>query len=80
MRCALRNVLPEAALRRRKTPLAGYPDYERVRRHGLPSAQSAEQLADYGSADKLSRAPSRTVADVEADLRLVALSHWLHHL
>lgn len=72
---ALRGVVPEAVRRRSKSPLAGSPDYERFRRHGLPTVRRSDALAAYGNRSKVS--PSHTVAAVDADCRLVALSHWL---
>ena len=80
LRLALRGVLPEAVQRRVKAPLGGNPDYERVRRDGLPATRSSGRLATYGSADKVAQGPLGTVAAVEAKLRFVALSNWLYDL
>jgi asparagine synthase (glutamine-hydrolysing) len=80
LRRALRDVVPETVRRRPKTPLAGHPDYERVRRDGLPAPRPSERLATYGAPEMLSQAPPGTVAAVEAKLRFVALSHWLYDL
>jgi asparagine synthase (glutamine-hydrolysing) len=80
LRRALRGVVPETVRRRPKAPLGGNPDYERVRRDGLPAARPSERLATYGAADMLSQAPLGTVATVEAKLRFVALSRWLYDL
>jgi asparagine synthase (glutamine-hydrolysing) len=77
LRRAARGVLPEPLLRRPKTPLANNPDHARVRRYGLPRVQPSEALAGYGSADTLSAARP-TSTSLEADLRFVALSYWLH--
>lgn len=80
LRSALRGTLPEPVRRRAKTPLSGSPDYERVRRYGMPAALPSERLATYGSAHKVARASPGTVASVETNLRFVALSQWLYDL
>jgi len=80
LRCALRGVVPEAVRLRPKTPLSVNPDYERIRLHGMPTPLPSLLLATYGDPVALSCSRLNNIATVEAALRLVALSYWLHHL
>jgi asparagine synthase (glutamine-hydrolysing) len=80
VRCALRGILPEAVRRRRKRPLSGSPDYERALRHGLPAPRPSERLSHYGAPVHASVSSGGTVGEIEANLRFVALSHWLYAL
>ena len=80
LRCALRGVVPEAVRLRPKTPLSVNPDYERIRHHGLPTPLPSPLLATYGDAAALTCSRLNNIATVEAALRFVALSYWLHYL
>lgn len=79
-RYALRDRLPSTIRNRPKTPLQGVPDYERGRRYGLPPVRPSEELERYGSSRRFLETSFRTAADAEADLRFIALSHWLEQL
>jgi len=80
LRSALRGVVPEAVRLRPKTPLSVNPDYNRIRRHGLPTALPGHLLGTYGDAATVSCSHSENVAAVEVALRFVALSYWLRNL
>jgi asparagine synthase (glutamine-hydrolysing) len=71
---ALRGVVPEVIRRRKKAPLQGNPQYERVLQFGFPDSALTSKLGVYGDVRKMSRT---SVASVSTDLRLVALSRWL---
>ncbi|GAC1456887.1 MAG: hypothetical protein PVSMB1_06610 [Gemmatimonadaceae bacterium] len=77
LRQALRGTLPETVRVRPKTPVSRNRDYELVRRLGLPQVAPSAALSTYGDVRKLSQPRPSTVAAVQADLRLVALSFWL---
>ena len=79
IRYAMKRVLPDAVLRRPKTPLQGEPDFERVRRYGLPPAGRTPRLEVFGDA-RLLEGRALTPAQVDAELRFVRLSHWLANL
>ena len=78
VRCALHGVLPEAVRVRPKTPLHRDPDAERVRRHGLPPVLPSRLLETYGDAGTLSNLGPVNGEVLQAALRFVALSYWLH--
>jgi asparagine synthase (glutamine-hydrolysing) len=79
IRYAMKGVLPDAVLRRRKTPLQGEPDFERVRRYGMPPPSLTPRLEAFGDA-RLLEGRALTPAQVDAELRFVRLSHWLANL
>lgn len=72
-RQALRGDMPEAVRRRPKTPLADHPDRKRIERLGLPVIARGDALSAFG---EIGRLPD-TMANADAKLRFVALSHWL---
>ncbi len=76
---AFRDELPPAVRNRPKTPLRGHPHQEKVRRDGVPRLVSSVRLEAYASPRASSSVPG-SPSDVDAALRLVALSRWLAHL
>jgi asparagine synthase (glutamine-hydrolysing) len=79
LRLAMKGILPDAIRLRRKTPLAGGPEYERVRRYGLPPLRSTPRLRAFGAPELLGGdAPGPEEAG--ANVRFVVLSHWLNQL
>ena len=76
MRDAMRAHLPEAILRRPKTPLPVYPRAELLRRHGLPPLLAREQLHAYVDLNKLPdvcAAPANLLQSISVHV----LGHWL---
>jgi asparagine synthase (glutamine-hydrolysing) len=80
LRVAGRGLLPNEIVRRPKAPLAGFPDVEMVKRHGLPALFPATRLRDYLLPDKVGNKDGAAVQSLYADLRAVSLSHWLRDL
>jgi len=83
LREAMKNKLPPAVLNRRKTPLAGDPALQLVRRGGVRCATSFEVSPQLRAFVNLNR--RRSLADEEtsdglwANLRIFALNYWLTH-
>ena len=77
VRQALRGVVPEIVRRRKKAPLSGNPDHERVRRFGFPDSPVSPALSTYGDAWMPSSDAQSGVAAVDLRLRFVALNRWL---
>jgi asparagine synthase (glutamine-hydrolysing) len=80
LRVAARGLLPEEIVRRPKAPLAGFPEVEMVKRHGLPALFPATWLRDYLLPEKVCYDSVEPVSSVYADLRAVSLSYWLRDL
>jgi asparagine synthase (glutamine-hydrolysing) len=76
LRQALSRELPAQILRRRKTPAAGSPDFERVKSSGLPRPAVPLELRNYVNPDKIPRAP-HTALELRSALRPLGLSYWL---
>ena len=80
LRVAARGLLPEEIVRRPKAPLAGFPEVEMVKRHGLPALFPATWLRDYLLPDKVCYNVNGSAPSLHADLRAVSLSYWLRDL
>jgi asparagine synthase (glutamine-hydrolysing) len=83
LRLAMRDKLPAALLNRRKTPLAGDPALQLVRRGSVRCLESFEVSPQLRAFVNLNR--RRSLADEEtsdglwANLRIFALNYWLTH-
>ena len=77
VRQAMARELPNQILRRRKTPVAGSPDFERVKSSGLPRPVVAPELRKYVDPDKITLVP-RTPMELRCALRALGLNYWLH--
>jgi asparagine synthase (glutamine-hydrolysing) len=78
IRLAFRGILPNKVLQRPKTPLRGDPEWERVKRRGLPAlSPRAEALDRYVDAFKVPRDGWEHPANFWMDHRAVALNWWL---
>ena len=77
VRQAMARELPNQILRRRKTPVAGSPDFERVKSSGLPRPVVAPELRKYVDPDKITLVP-RTPMELRRALRPLGLNYWLH--
>jgi asparagine synthase (glutamine-hydrolysing) len=76
-RMAAKGRLPEVVRTRPKTWLNGHPDCEVVRREGVPPLADPDLLGPFADVRRWSEARPETVASIQLDLRLVALSYWL---
>jgi asparagine synthase (glutamine-hydrolysing) len=78
IRRAFRGILPNKVLQRRKTPLRGFPEWERAKRRGLPSlSPQARALDRYVEALKVPGDGWEHPADFWMDHRALALNWWL---
>jgi len=83
LRLAMQEKLPAAVLNRRKTPLAGDPALQLVRRGSVRCLESFEVSPQLRAFVNLNR--RRSLADEEtsdglwANLRIFALNYWLTH-
>ena len=77
IRQAMAGELPPQILRRRKTPVAGNPDFERVKSSGLPRQAVALELRNYVDPDKIPLVP-HTAIELRSALRPLGLNYWLH--
>jgi asparagine synthase (glutamine-hydrolysing) len=83
LRLAMQDKLPAAVLNRRKTPLAGDPALQLVRRGSVRCLESFEVSPQLRAFVDLNR--RRSLADEEtsdglwANLRIFALNYWLTH-
>jgi asparagine synthase (glutamine-hydrolysing) len=81
LRVAMKDKLPAAVLNRRKTPLAGDPALQLVRRGSVRCLESFEVSPQLRAFVNLNR--RRSLADEEtsdglwANLRIFALNYWL---
>jgi asparagine synthase (glutamine-hydrolysing) len=77
LREAMRDRLPAAILKRRKTPLARSPLRQAIAAHGLPALSGSDPLRRYVDENRL---PAGLPAEDELDrvLRVHALDHWLN--
>jgi hypothetical protein len=66
-------------LRRRKAPLAGSPDLQRVRAAGFPRLVASPDLLRYVNPDKVPSAP-KSVNQLRDALRPLGLNYWLNDL
>jgi asparagine synthase (glutamine-hydrolysing) len=80
LRYAFANDLPRQVRRRPKTPLPGSPGHAKIARDGVPPVARSPHLGAYVESANLHAPPTGSVAEAEAALRLVTLSHWLAHL
>jgi asparagine synthase (glutamine-hydrolysing) len=76
MRDAMKGHLPEAVLRRPKTPLPVFPRAELLRRHGLPPLLSSERLQAYVDLNNLPGVRAAP-ADLLQSISVHVLGHWL---
>jgi hypothetical protein len=79
VRRAMRRELPPQILRRRKAPVAGSPDFERVKSSGLPRLVVVSELRKYVNPDKIPSVP-RSAMELHSTLRALGLNYWLHGL
>ena len=79
VRRAMRWELPPQILRRRKAPVTGSPDFERVKSSGLPRLVVASELRNYVNPDKIPAVP-RSAMELRSTLRPLGLNYWLHGL
>src|SRR5204863_3884434 len=77
LRRAARGLLPDRLRSRPKTPLNGHPEFEAVRRDGMPPPFPSPLLSSFGDIRVLSESGSDKITSVQASLRFVALSYWL---
>jgi asparagine synthase (glutamine-hydrolysing) len=77
IRQAMKGELPPQILRRRKTPVAGSPDFERVKSSGLPRPVAALELRNYVNPDKIPLVPDSAL-QLRNALRPLGLNYWLH--
>jgi asparagine synthase (glutamine-hydrolysing) len=81
LRVAMKNILPAAVLNRRKTPLAGDPALQLVRRASvrcLDSFEVSPQLKDFVDLNRRrSLVDEETSEGLWASLRVFALNYWL---
>ena len=83
LRAAMKDKLPSAVLNREKTPLAGDPTLQLVRRGSVRCLESFEVSPQLRAFVNLNR--RRSLADEEtsdglwANLRIFALNYWLTH-
>ena len=80
IRRAMRHVLPAAVLRRRKSGLASDPDYEIVRRVGLPALAADERLTHFVDTARVPGVEGSGMIDFRTDFRPRALNCWLTNL
>jgi asparagine synthase (glutamine-hydrolysing) len=79
IRRSMRAALPREVIRRKKTPLAASPDFNRVLRSGLPRLMPTPVLLNYVDLEKMPSAP-RSESEMRALLRPWGLNYWLRHL
>lgn len=79
IRRAMRSSLPGTVLRRPKTSLGASPDFERVRRSGLPRMVPSPDLLKYVIPDRIPASP-RDPLELRSALRPLGLNAWLHNL
>ena len=82
LRCAMKDQLPRAVLDRPKTPLAGDPALQLTRRAGvrwLDNFEVTPQLTRFVNLSQRRSLAEETPNELWANLRVVALNHWLAH-
>ena len=76
VREAMKGRLPQPVLQRPKTPLPVFPQFEMLRRHGLPSLLGPKRLVAYVDPDRLPRSTAEPV-DLLQSINVYVLDHWL---
>ncbi|MGH9409295.1 MAG: asparagine synthase-related protein [Vicinamibacterales bacterium] len=78
LRRAMRGVLPDAVLRRKKTPVRASADLVRIDMGGFPRPARASGLEKYVKIEHLPTRPA-TVVELRAALRPLGLNYWLQN-
>ena len=78
LRRAMRNILPEPVLRRKKTAVSAEPVIERFESAGWSPLVPATGFGDYVDVARLPTVLNRTMGDVGNLLCARSLNHWLH--
>jgi len=82
LRCAMKQQLPDAVVNRPKTPLAGDPALQQIRRAGvrwLDNFEVTPQLTRFVNLSHRRSQAEATPSTLWANLRVFALNHWLAH-
>jgi asparagine synthase (glutamine-hydrolysing) len=79
IRHTMRDELPATVLQRRKSPLGAVPDYERVKRSGLPRLDPTPALLNYVNPDKIPSVPA-SAPELRSLMRPFGLNYWLRGL
>jgi asparagine synthase (glutamine-hydrolysing) len=79
IRRSMQGALPDAVLRRTKTPVAVSPDLARVRRSGFPRLTPTSALLRYVNPRRVPTDPT-TEVELRAALRPLGLDYWLRRL
>ena len=80
VRRAMRGALPEAVLKRAKTPLSSYPTWQGARRQGLPVLEAALGFREYVDPLLVTNEMNENQAAFSRDSRPRALNYWLSNL
>jgi asparagine synthase (glutamine-hydrolysing) len=79
-RRAMRGLLPQAILRRPKSPLKSDPSWEGSKRFGLPALRVAQLLREYVNWDRVPKQAGADMVRFRVNFRPYALNHWLLNL
>jgi asparagine synthase (glutamine-hydrolysing) len=79
LRRSMRGILPEAVLKRPKTPVLHDPYEERVEECGLPLLQPTRNLDRYVDSERLRRAAGVEPSMFWVDFRARSLNYWLRN-
>jgi asparagine synthase (glutamine-hydrolysing) len=79
IRRAMKDALPPAIIRRKKSSVRGSPDFARASSSGLPRLRPSPILSRYVNAGKVPTAAA-SVPELRAVLRPLGLSYWLQNL
>jgi asparagine synthase (glutamine-hydrolysing) len=80
LRRSMRGVLPEAILKRPKTPLTNDPWTKHILELGLPPVSWTPALEQYVDRSRLERAPANDPNRFWIDFRVRSLGYWLRNL
>jgi asparagine synthase (glutamine-hydrolysing) len=80
LRLAMRGILPEAVLRRPKSPVSRDPWSERVMECGLPPLDPSCSLSRYVDTERMRQTPVRETATFWIDFRTRSLNYWLRNI
>jgi asparagine synthase (glutamine-hydrolysing) len=79
IRRSMRTALPRDVLHRKKAPVQGSPDFNRVLASGFPRLVPSPDLSKYVNPEKMPSAP-RSALELRALLRPLGLNYWLQDL
>ena len=78
LRRAMQGELPDAVIRRPKSPLTSSPAWDSARRFGFAKLRPAPLLHAYVDEDRVPRGVGTSLAAFRTDFRPRALNYWLH--